>query len=81
MGNGAIKHRINALHVYCRIEDILDFLGKYESFFQDKNRNIRIGRSIGRWIERNLYNGNGGARISKVIKFPKDLCSKVLSRN
>ena len=49
----SIKHLINPLHVYCRLRDI----------GLKKER----AKSLGGWYEKNIYNGNGGSRLSKFL--------------
>lgn len=74
------EHNCNALNlVYCRTRDILSFLGKYEYFFSSEDRNKEIAKFIGKSYEKNVYNGNGGSRLSKGLKSLKDIFSHAKS--
>lgn len=54
-----IKHYFNPCHVYCRLMD----------YGFSKSR----AEKLAKWFERNIYNGNGGARLSKILHSPSKL--------
>ncbi len=59
-----IKHYINPLHVYCRLRDV---------GFSKKS-----ACSFCRFYEKNIFNGNGGSRLSKAISYSREVPSKLL---
>jgi hypothetical protein len=74
------QHNCNGINsLYCRLVNCFDFLGKYEHFFSDTNKNRKIAKKLGKFYEKNFYNGNGGARLTRVVNYPSKLLKTLVS--
>ncbi|MFH0973040.1 MAG: hypothetical protein V1768_03590 [Patescibacteria group bacterium] len=58
-----IKHQANPLHIRCRLLNLLEFMPYSER--------KKIVKPIITFYEKNIYNGNGGSRLSKILKGAK----------
>jgi len=58
-----IKHQANPLHIRCRLLNLLGFMPYSER--------KKIVNQIIVFYEKNIYNGNGGSRLSKILKGAK----------
>ena len=80
-----VHHNLNPMNApYCRLCDLLDYLGKHDIFFQNEKRNKKIAQYVCTKYEKIVYqtffnNGHGDSRIRKCVRKLLKTPSNILS--
>jgi len=73
MISASLKHYMNPLHIYCWLME--------EFYFLPESKRKNVAYSLSKFYEINIYNGNGGARLTRAVNFSSKLLKTLTSHS